>query len=678
VAKLTDPVVIGGRTAPSRVLFGPHETNLGEGRALSGRHVAYYGRRAEGGAGVIVTEIAGVHASDWPYERAPLAGACGPGWADVVRACRPHGTLVLAGLGHTGSQGSSAFSQSALWAPTRVPDVASRELPMEMGPAEIDALLDGVAAATRLAVESGVDGVELNAGQFSLLRQFLSGLTNQRGDGWGEDRTRLLRTALSAARGELGEGRVLGLRLSCDELAPWAGITPEHARAHARTLAGLIDYLVVVRGSAMGASATRPDLHTEPGFNIELCRRIRRAVGARVPVVLQGSVVDPAQAQWALDEGVADLVEMTRAQIADPDLVRKSRAGEAIRPCALDNARCTVLDNRNPLVTCWAEPRSGYETVDPPVAGTDPHRRRALVVGGGPAGLEAARVLALRGHRVRLTERSGELGGALRLAALVAGRGRLGTTTDWLVGQVLELGVDVRLDTETTAADLAVADRDGELIVLATGSAPGRRAYPVGAGAEVIGHHEFYEGVRRDGLSPPEGPVVVFDPVGGPIGVGTAELVAASGGRTALVTQDQVVGTQLVITGDLADANGRVARAGVALHKASLLREVHDGVAVLENRFTARRHEIPCALLIDCGHRLPDESLTFPGAVRAGDCVAPRTAAEAVLDGRRAAMSLVSTPAPRRALSGVRRPVPTPGAPGQGNPAANSAVGAAS
>src|SRR5439155_23004074 len=117
--RLTEPVTLAGRAASSRVMFGPHETNLGHGRALSPRHVAYYQRRAAGGAGVIVTEVASVHACDWPYERAPLAADCQDGWHRIAAACQPAGSLVLAGLGHTGLQGSSAYSQAALWAPSR-------------------------------------------------------------------------------------------------------------------------------------------------------------------------------------------------------------------------------------------------------------------------------------------------------------------------------------------------------------------------------------------------------------------------------------------------------------------------------------------------------------------------------------------------------------------------------
>ena len=154
--------------------------------------------------------------------------------------------------------------------------------------AEIDALVDGFAAAAALAAGAGLDGVEINAGQHSLLRQFQSGLTNQRGDDYGQDRLLLTERVLRAVRDALGAGRVLGLRLCCDELAPWAGVTPEMAAGQAARLAGQVDYLVVVRGSIYSVSATRPDLHTEPGSGIELCRQVRAAVAGAVPVVAAG------------------------------------------------------------------------------------------------------------------------------------------------------------------------------------------------------------------------------------------------------------------------------------------------------------------------------------------------------------------------------------------------------
>jgi mycofactocin system FadH/OYE family oxidoreductase 1 len=646
VAGLIEPVALGRRVAPSRVIFGPHETNLGSERALSGRHVAYYAARAAGGAGIIVTETASVHPSDWPYERAPLASVCGAGWRAVAEACHAHDTVVLAGLGHSGGQGSSAYSQSVLWAPSPVADVASREMPMEMGRTDIDALVDGFATAARVAVDAGVDGVEVDAGSLSVLRQFHSGLTNQRRDGYGEDRLRLTREVLDAVRAAVGPDRLVALRLSCDELAPWAGITPEHAAGQVDALADQIDILVVVRGGPYSSTAYRPDAHTPDAFNLGLCAAMRAAAAGRVPVVLQGSVVDPAQADRALADGSADLVEMTRAMIAEPRLVALVREGRAdeVRPCILCNQACRVRDNRNPIVSCIGDPRSGHETVDVDPATPPPDPTMApigdtLVVGAGPAGLECARVLRLQGRPVRVVERSATIGGALAAAAVGPGRNRLAALTGWLASECDRLGVELELGRTVSASDLDRARSAGTTVVLATGGRPGPWTVPNDGSVAVVDAATALVG-GVDGL--PDGPVVVHDPVGGPIGVGVAEWLAGSGREVAIVTPDQIAGTLLSLSGDLADANTRLQRAGARRELRALVRRVEGGRVHLEDIWTGVHRDIAAGVIVDCGHRLPLEDLyrQHPGTLRAGDCVAPRTVLDAVLDGRRRALEI--------------------------------------
>ncbi len=678
--RLLEPLALrSGIIAPNRVLFGPHETNLGRHRSISDRHLAYYQRRMAGGTGILVAEEASVHESDWPYERAPLARNCTEGWRSIAYAAQRHGTVALAGIGHNGGQGASAYSQRELWAPSGIPEVNTREVPKVMEQADIDAVVSGFGDAARLAAASGLHGVEVNAGQHSIIRQFLSGLTNQRTDAYGADKLRFAREVLHAVRVGAGENKLVGLRLSCDELAPWAGLVPDAASEIAVALLPWIDYLVVVRGAIFSIPATRPDGHDEPGFNLGLVGQIRAAVrgaSSPVPVFAQGSIVDWGQAEWALEDGRCDGVEMTRAQLADAQLVRKIESidrGEAdtIRPCILCNQTCKVRDNRNPIISCVVDPRTGHELEDTdveiPLAGAgagnanvgnpaSPHDRLALhvlVVGAGPAGLEAARVLAGWGHRVTVWERSTKVGGMVNVAAAGSGRERLRAITAWQHSECDRLGVTIELATDATPE--AVTALAPDHVIVCTGSVRGAKDHKATASAVVLDVVDVLSAAAA-GDQPledllPSGPIAVWDPIGGPIAVSVAELLAERGREVHLFTRDLIVGTLLSRSGDLAPANTRLQAKGVVLHKRSILRNVKKNVVVVEDVFSGEQTEWKAGALIDAGQRLP-ETVTFaaldaaPGIhpVPAGDNVAPRTIYEAILEARRMALAVAGHP----------------------------------
>jgi 2,4-dienoyl-CoA reductase (NADPH2) len=257
--------------------------------------------------------------------------------------------------------------------------------------------------------------------------------------------------------------------------------------------------------------------------------------------------------------------------------------------------------------------------------------------------MEAARVLAERGHRVRLAERGSTLGGMLTTAGAVHGRHRLGVAVDWWRRELARLDVTVSLGHEVSAAELDDAIAQGTRVLLATGSVPGPRDYRIVPGAHVVEAADLVALASSGALDQlPEGRAVVFDPIGGPVGVGVAELLAANGRPTSIVTQDQIAGTQLALTGDLAEANSRLQRAGVRRELRALLREAARDHVLLEDRWTGEQRTADCGFVVHCGHRLPDEALYLhrPGMLRAGDCVAPRTLLEAVLEARRAAIAI--------------------------------------
>jgi hypothetical protein len=298
-----------------------------------------------------------------------------------------------------------------------------------------------------------------------------------------------------------------------------------------------------------------------------------------------------------------------------------------------------VRDVRNPLVRCIAEPRGV------PLPAPVPRRRtrEVFVVGSGPAGLEAARVLAAAGRTVRLYEREQQLGGMLPRIARLPGRSGFDDLLRWWLRELERWGVPIECGTPIDVRDLAELDE----VVLAVGSTPGPREYRIDPGAVVVEAADLLDGTTTQLGA---GAVLVSDPQGGALGVGVAELLAADGRAVVLSSPDAVIGARLAPTGDLADANVRLARAGVRRRPGTRLHSVGAGSAGLEDVWTGAVSSVPVETVVHCGPRAPAPIPDGAPGIRVGDCLAPRTVLEGVREGRDAALTLLTEPAeaPRR------------------------------
>ena len=361
---------------------------------------------------MIVLEEHIVHPSDFPYQYALLGYLPGTAGAiaNVTAAIHAHGSLALVQLNHNGQQSASDLHQRELWAPSAVPDVSSREVPKVMELPDIRAVIAGFGQVAKYAAQGNADGVELQIADRSLLRQFLSPLTNMRSDQYGgslEHRLRFVQETIEAVDAALGADHVLGVRLCGDELAPWAGLTPEQSLEIARLLAqtGRVDYFTITMGSIFSTHMFpfHASMATAPGYAVHLATAIKAAV--TIPVFAAGRIMGAAQAERILAEEQADGVEMIRPLIADPYLPRLSQEGRVddVRPCLACNQGCHVRTTMNMQLGCTVNPDVVHgqaispRSSAPPASGS--RQASVLIVGGGPAGMEAARTAALRGRR---------------------------------------------------------------------------------------------------------------------------------------------------------------------------------------------------------------------------------------------------------------------------------------
>jgi mycofactocin system FadH/OYE family oxidoreductase 2 len=642
--RLFQPLKIGPRETSNRILFGSHATNLARHNLLSTQHAEYYAARAEGGAGIIVLEEHIVHESDMPYESAVLGFLPGTAQAEkaVIERIHAHGALALVQLNHNGQQATSVHRQRELWAPSPVPDVASREVPKEMEQADIKAVIDGFSQVAHAVTQAGADGIELQIADCSLLRQFLSPLTNQRSDTYGgelENRLRFVQETLEAVNAAIGNDRILGVRFCADELAPWAGLTPEQSLEIVRLLVatGHIDYLTVTMGSILSTQMFpfNASMHVPHGYAVHLAGAIKAVVD--IPVFAAGRIMSAAQAEHILLEDLADGVEMIRALIAGPNLPRLSQEGRAgrVRPCISCNQGCQVRSVMNVTISCNVNPdvvhAQPLPLEIPPILSS----QKVYIVGGGVAGLEAARTAALRGSKVVLYEREAALGGAVALAANGPGRGELQFIIDYLQSELELLGVEVHTGIKVTT-EMILTERP-HTVIIATGAHTGTGLLPI-PGYDL----PHVTDIRRILAGEPiEGQrVVVVDETDSHGVLSVVEMLATAGEHVEVVTEDFYVGRDLVATHDLVLWKQRVLPHGIVVIPHTTVLRIEPGKVIVVDRFAEGERELPADVVVLGTYERPSQELYMalkdrvPHLFRIGDCVAPRRIEQSILEGR--------------------------------------------
>lgn len=642
-----DSLGIGPAMLRNRIIFPAHLTNFAVDGSVTDQHIAYYEARARGGAAMIVTEEHTVHPSDRPYEKL-IRGwdpAVLPGYRRLTDAVHAHGTRILAQLNHNGAQGSSMYTGRPLWAPGPDPDPLFREVPMTMGEREIAELVDGYATVARRCAEGGFDGVEIQCSQASILRAFLAPGINTRTDRYGDGlagRARLLLEVVDAVRAAVGRERIVGVRLSGHD-GTTGGIELGDAVRVARMLdeSGAVDYL----GTSIGVATetlhlVEAPMSTPHGYNLFVPAAFREAVS--LPVVGVGRFTTPEQVRAALSEGVCDLVGAVRAQIADPDFAAKTLAGRdtEVRPCIGCNQECIGRVGLGRSIGCTVNPRAGRESVPLP-----PPRMpgsRVLVIGGGPAGLQAAATARRLGHGVTLCERESFTGGQIRGAATAPHRGELLAVVTSLEAECARAGVLIRTGVEVDS-DFVRAHRP-DAVIVATGARPHRPAC-AGDSVRVVDVRDVLEGRAN-----PRGRTLVVDDLGFHQATSVAELLAGRGCAVTVCTGGMIVGQDLGLTLDMDGWTRRAHAAGIVQITDVIVTGIVDRddaaeVSLLDHRTGAGRVTVVDSVVVVTHQSPVDElwnELSESGVrvFRVGDAVTPRRVHAAVLEGDAAAIAV--------------------------------------
>lgn len=538
------PITINGLEVKNRIVRASHGTSYGRG-VISDDLIAYHEARAKSGVGLNILEATNIHPSTSNHTVDAFDDSIIEGFAALGRACSRHGMRTFVQLWHGGHRWAPATGQAPLSASNVPCPLGAVNTPFAMTQDQIDMVIDAFVAGARRVKASGLDGIELHFGHGYLVHQFLCPLTNRREDDYGgslENRMRFGRDMLLAVRDEVGRDYPVGIRLS-DYNAP-GGLTPEEAGeiVHRLCEEKLVDHVSASMGSPYSISTMLGCMDQPAGYMLSSALPIARR--ANVPTMIAGRYRTLEEGNQAIKDGDADMVSFVRAMIAEPDLVAKTVAGhpERVRPCIACNQGC-VGGIRTPLqrMLCTVNPVVGRERThseDMIVPAANP--RKVVIVGGGPAGMEAARAAAMCGHKVVLFEAQAALGGAINIAKQAPKLATIGDITYWLEQEIYRLGVDVRLSTYAEADEVLAEAPDD--IIIAAGSIPRMDGYQVARPETPIPGFQqphvlsswdvFHTPTERLGKS-----AVVLDDLGHYEAIAVAEHLIVQGLKVTFVTR---------------------------------------------------------------------------------------------------------------------------------------------
>ncbi len=543
-------IQIGGVTVKNRVVRTAHGTAIGGG-TMSDDLIAYHAARARGGVGLTIIEILGVH----PTSPAPLNmfdPTLDEGYAKLMAEVGPTGMTVFQQIWHAGHN-ASPIDGSPPWSPSDIASPTAGTVPIPMTKGMIDEIVAAYAAAAARCEAAGLHGVEVHCAHGYLVQQFLSPNTNKRTDDYGgsfENRARFLMEVMRAVRAATGPDFAVGARLSPDGAFGGVHLKDNQSVVPMMEEEGIVDFINVSQGSYYAFPKMIGGMHEPVGYEMELSEQITRI--ATVPTIVTGRVRTLEEAEQIIRTGAADLCGMTRAHIADPDIVIKTQEGreDEVRPCIACNQACVGgLLGPAGRMGCVVNPGVGFErTIGDDHIGTADAPKKVLVIGGGPAGMEAARVAALRGHQVTLAEATTELGGMVNFAAKLPKRHGIADLTVWLEAEIYRLGVDVRLSTYIEADD--VADMGADAVIVATGSTPrmdGVQVTNPGLPARNMDQPHVLSSVDllTHGRNQIGKTAVVVDDVGHYEALGIAEYLQENGAHVTLVTSRKALGTEI-------------------------------------------------------------------------------------------------------------------------------------